>query len=161
MKQNYKNIQNKNSNLFEWLKIFDFNIFLILGIMFLVSGVNIIVAILVLILENVSLIGILKSIGYTNQSIQKIFVLQTLKVVFYGVVFGNAIAYLLIFLQQKFQFIQLNPENYYVTYAPLIFNWQWFLSINLAFILLIYLILFLPSALIIRLKPSELIKFNR
>lgn len=155
------NIQNKNSNLFEWLKIFDFNIFLILGVMFLVSGVNIIVAILVLILENVSLIGILKSIGYSNQSIQKIFMLQTLKVVFYGVVFGNAIAYLLIFLQQKFQFIQLNPENYYVTYAPLIFNWQWFLSINLAFILLIYLILFLPSALIIRLKPSELVKFNR
>lgn len=155
------NIQNKNSNLFEWLKIFDFNIFLILGIMFLVSGVNIIVAILVLILENVSLIGILKSIGYTNQSIRKIFMYQTLKVVFYGVVFGNALAYSLIILQQKFQFIQLNPENYYVTHAPLIFHLKWFLAINFGFIALIYLILFLPSALIIRLKPSEMVKFNR
>lgn len=153
-------VQRKFYHVFEWLKIFDFNILIIIVIMMIVSLVNVIVSILVLILENVTLIGVLKAIGYSNKSIQKIFIFQTIKIIIKGLLIGNIIVALIIFIQNKFKIIKLNPENYYVRVAP--FQWEilWFLIINLLFIVIIFLSLHLPSLMISRLKPSQLIKFN-
>ncbi len=153
-------LQKKNYHIFEWLKIFDFNILTILIIMMIVSLVNIIVSLLVLILENVSLIGVLKTLGYDNTKIQKIFIFQTIKIILKGLLIGNVIVLIIIFLQNKFHIIKLNPENYYVTIAPFYFNVNWVLAINVVFLVVIFISLQLPALLITRLKPAELIKFN-
>ena len=47
--------------IFDWIKIFDQNIYGILGIMIIVAGINMITALLVLILERTQMIGALKS----------------------------------------------------------------------------------------------------
>ena len=52
-------IRQKYGSIFEWLDLFDFNIYLIIGIMILVAGINMITALLVLILERTQMIGIL------------------------------------------------------------------------------------------------------
>ena len=66
-------IASNYSTIFEWIELFDNNTWFIISIMILVAGINMITALLVLILERIPMIGILKSLGSTNWSIQNIF----------------------------------------------------------------------------------------
>ena len=70
---NSKTILETNPTVFEWIQLFDNNVWFIIAIMILVAGINMITALLVLILERVQMIGILKALGSTNNSIRKIF----------------------------------------------------------------------------------------
>ena len=70
---NAETITNKYASIFDWIKIFDTNIYGIIGIMILVAGINMITALLVLILERTQMIGILKALGSNNWSIRKLF----------------------------------------------------------------------------------------
>ena len=56
-----KTIIEKYSYIFEWLKLFDLNIIIILAVMILVATINMVVALLVLILERTQMVGILKA----------------------------------------------------------------------------------------------------
>ncbi|MEH6405847.1 MAG: ABC transporter permease, partial [Leeuwenhoekiella sp.] len=60
---NSMTITQKYYSIFEWLSLFDFNIALIIGVMIIVAGINMIVALLVLILERTKMVGILKALG--------------------------------------------------------------------------------------------------
>ncbi|KRP28672.1 MAG: transmembrane permease, partial [Cryomorphaceae bacterium BACL22 MAG-120619-bin32] len=70
---NSKTIVEMYPNIFEWIQLFDNNVWFIIAIMILIAGINMITALLVLILERVQMIGILKALGSNNYSIQKIF----------------------------------------------------------------------------------------
>src|SRR5699024_11780967 len=52
-------IRDRFQTIFDWLDMFDFNIYLIIGIMIVVAGINMITALLVLILERTYMIGLL------------------------------------------------------------------------------------------------------
>ena len=56
--------------------IFDFNVFVILTIMILVGVINMATALLVVVLERTRMIGVLKAIGFQNNTIRKIFYLM-------------------------------------------------------------------------------------
>ena len=58
---NTETISEKYYSIFEWIKIFDKNIYAIIAIMILVAGINMITALLVLILERTQMIGVLKA----------------------------------------------------------------------------------------------------
>ena len=70
---NTQTITEKYASVFEWINIFDKNIYGIIGIMILVAGINMITALLVLILERTQMIGILKALASNNWSIRKLF----------------------------------------------------------------------------------------
>ena len=53
-----KSIVNAYPNVFEWIELFDNNVWFIIAIMILIAGINMITALLVLILERVQMIGI-------------------------------------------------------------------------------------------------------
>lgn len=79
--------------IFEWLGMFDFNIYLIIGIMIIVGGFNMITAILVLILEKTPMIGILKSLGATDKSIRSIFLYNAAYIISLGLFWGNLLGF--------------------------------------------------------------------
>ena len=60
--------------IFEWISIFDKNTCGIIVMMIFVGMINMITALLVLILERTKMIGVLKSLGCNNWSIQKVFI---------------------------------------------------------------------------------------
>lgn len=70
---NVTTIEEKYANIFDWVKLFDFNILVIIIIMVLVATINMVVALLVLILERTQMVGMLKALGATNWSVRKIF----------------------------------------------------------------------------------------
>ncbi len=59
--------------LFDWLNLIDFNVLFILALMTVVAGFNMISGLLIMLFENISTIGLLKSLGMTDRSISKVF----------------------------------------------------------------------------------------
>ncbi|HUH25643.1 MAG TPA: FtsX-like permease family protein [Flavobacterium sp.] len=157
---NSEAITTKFYNIFEWLKLFDFNIYIILGLMVLVASINMIVALLVLILERTQMIGILKAIGANNWQIRKIFMHNATYIIFIGLLIGNAIGLGLLFIQKQFGIVKLDPTQYYVTEAPVYLPVFTILLINAALVILCYLILLLPSYIVTKISPIKSIKFQ-
>lgn len=150
----------KFSNIFEWLKLFDFNIITIIIIMIVVATINMAVALLVLILERTQMIGILKSLGANNWTIRKIFLYNAFHIIIRGLLWGNCIGIGLILIQYYFEVIHLNPENYYVSVAPVYINWGYILLLNIGTVLISLLVLIVPSYIVTKISPVKAIKFQ-
>jgi lipoprotein-releasing system permease protein len=146
--------------IFEWLKLFDFNIIVILIVMIAVSTINMVVALLVLILERTQMIGILKSLGANNWSIRKIFLYNAAYLIGRGLFWGNTIGIGLLLLQKHFGIIKLNPESYYVNEAPVDINLFYILLLNIGTIAICLLVLLIPSYIITKITPSKSIRFE-
>ncbi|SFE85483.1 ABC transporter permease [Flavobacterium xueshanense] len=155
-----KTIIEKYSYIFEWLQLFDFNIFVILVVMILVATINMVVALLVLILERTQMIGILKALGANNWLVRKIFLYNAFYLIVRGLFWGNLIGISLLLIQQQFGIIQLPPENYYVNQAPVYLNWGYILLLNLLTVTVCFLILLIPSYIITKISPVKAIRFD-
>lgn len=155
-----KTIIEKYSYIFDWLQLFDFNIIVILAVMILVATINMVVALLVLILERTQMIGILKALGANNWTVRKIFLYNAFYLIIRGLFWGNLIGISILFIQQQFGIIQLNPENYYVNQAPVYINWSYIVLLNLMTIVICFLVLLIPSYIITKISPVKAIRFD-
>ena len=155
-----KTIIEKYSYIFEWLKLFDFNIIVILVVMILVATINMVVALLVLILERTQMIGILKALGANNWSVRKVFLYNAFYLIAKGLFWGNLIGVSMLFIQQYFGIIQLNPENYYVNQAPVYINLGYILLLNILTVTVCLLVLLIPSYIITKISPVKAIRFD-
>ena len=145
--------------VFEWIKLFDNNVWFIIGIMILIAGINMITALLVLILERVQMIGILKALGSHNASIRKIFLYNASYLILKGLFWGNSIGLTIIGVQYFFKIITLNPETYYVATMPVNISLGAILALNIGTLVLCFLMLIIPSYIITKINPSKSIKF--
>src|SRR5690606_38080115 len=153
-------VTDKYYSIFEWVKIFDKNIYGIIGIMILVAGINMITALLVLILERTQMIGILKALGSSNWSIRKLFLFNAVYLITIGLFWGNLIGLGLLWLQDTFGFISLDPTSYYVSEAPVYIQPMHILMLNIGVLVLCSLMLLLPSYIITKISPARSIKFE-
>ena len=156
---NSKTIVDSYATVFEWIKLFDNNVWFIIAIMILVAGINMVTALLVLILERVQMIGILKALGSSNSSIRKVFLYNATYLILKGLFWGNIIGLLLVFIQYYFEVITLNPETYYVAVMPVYISFKQLILLNLGTLLLCFLMLIIPSYIITKINPSKSIKF--
>jgi lipoprotein-releasing system permease protein len=156
---NSKTIVETYYNVFEWIKLFDNNVWFIIAIMILIAGINMITALLVLILERVQMIGILKSLGSSNTSIRKIFLYNASYLILKGLFWGNVIGLSIIGIQHYFKIITLDPETYYVSTMPVYISVTAILLLNIGTLLLCFLMLIIPSYIITKITPSKSIKF--
>ena len=145
--------------IFDWIKLFDNNVWFIIGIMILIAGINMITALLVLILERVQMVGILKSLGSANWSIQKIFLYNASYLILKGLFWGNLIGITILLIQKYFKVISLNPETYSVATVPVNISFLAIILLSLGTLLLCFLMLIIPSYIITKIQPSKSIKF--
>ena len=157
---NVLSIKERFPEIFNWIALFDMNVLLIIIIMILVGGINMITALLVTVLEKASLIGVLKTLGSSNNSIRSIFLINGTYLISLGMIIGNLISILIIFLQNKTGLINLDPETYYVSELPFDFNFSSILFLNIGVLVLCFLMLILPSLIITKISPSESVKIN-
>ncbi|WP_298514153.1 FtsX-like permease family protein [uncultured Kordia sp.] len=147
--------------IFEWISLFDVNIFLIIGIIIIVGGINMITALLVLILDRTPMIGILKSLGSNDWSIRKIFLYNAAYLIGIGLLWGNILGIGLIWLQHTFGFLTFpNPEQYHTTIIPTHIEVWHILALNIGTLVLCVLMLLLPSYIITKISPVKAIKFQ-
>ncbi|NNF35591.1 MAG: ABC transporter permease [Saprospiraceae bacterium] len=153
-------IRQKLPGIFEWLKLQDINEQIIMALMVIVGIINMITVLLILILERSKMIGILKAVGATNWSVRKIFLYNSGYIVFFGLVIGNVIGLLFCFLQERFSFITLDEESYYLAVAPIDLNIISILLINVGSFVVILSIMLLPTLLISWISPIKVLRFE-
>jgi len=154
-------IIDKYYKIFEWIGLFDFNIILIIGIVIIVSGFNMITALLVLILERTQMIGILKALGSANWSIRKVFLYNASYLIAIGLFWGNLIGLGAIWIQDKYKVMKFpNPQEYYIDYVPVYIDGATILLLNLGVLVLCLLMLLVPSYIITKITPVKAIKFE-
>jgi lipoprotein-releasing system permease protein len=153
-------ITEMHPHIFAWLNFLDINVLIIIILILVVSLINMITSLLVMILDKTNMIGILKSIGATNKSIRKIFLLNSLFLLSRGLFWGNILGVGLIALQYYTDFISLDPEVYYLNTVPVNFSLWNILFINILTILVCRVTLILPSLLISRIDPIKAIRFD-
>lgn len=153
-------VEQKYASIFEWIKIFDNNIYGIIGIMVLVAGINMITALLVLILERTQMIGILKALGSNNWSIRKIFLYNAMYQIGLGLLWGNLIGLGLLFAQKYLKLIPLNPEVYYVTEAPVYISITYILLLNIGTFVICVLMMLVPSMIVTKISPVKAMRFD-
>lgn len=146
--------------IFDWLRIIDMNVWIILILMVLVAGFNMISGLLVLILERSSMIGVLKAMGSPNWSVRKVFIYLSVFLTARGMLWGNVIGITIIVLQKVFHLIKLDPTSYYVEFVPMNFSFIHLLLINLGTIAITSLILIIPSFFVSRISPDKTIRFD-
>ena len=153
-------ITDKYYSIFEWIKIFDKNIYGIIGIMILVAGINMITALLVLILERTKMIGVLKTLGSSNWSIRKLFLYNASYLILLGLLWGNILGLGLLFAQKYFKLFPLDPSVYYVSEAPVYISLGYILALNIGTLILCLLMLLVPSYIITKISPVKAIRFD-
>jgi lipoprotein-releasing system permease protein len=155
-----KSIKEIYPNIFDWLDIQDVNrnvVFIVMGI---VALINLITCLLILMLERTNMIGLLKSMGATNWTIQKIFIVYASFITLAGVGFGLLIGVGICLLQRSTGFITLDEASYYITVAPIKIIWWQVAAVCAGTSLVCFISLFLPTLLIPKISPVKAIEFT-
>ena len=151
-------IREEQPSMFAWLDLLNSNIVLILTIMAIVCATSVVSAMLIMIFEKTSMIGILKTLGCTNRSIRSIFFLKAMAIIIKAIAIGNLAAFAIAFLQYRFHLLPLDPDSYSMSFVPIDLNLWYFLAIDLGTIAVCLLALLLPSTLISNIHPARTIR---
>lgn len=144
--------------LFDWLSLIDFNVLLILILMTIVAGFNMISGLLIMLFENISTIGLLKSLGMTDRAISKVFLSSSAILVAKGMLAGNALAIFFCIIQNTTKVLRLNPENYFVSFVPVKMDFGMILTADVLAFVLIMLLLLIPCIFISKVDPADTVR---
>jgi len=145
-------IFDKYSSLFEWIDTQKWPIFFIFSLIAIVSFFGLLSSLSILFDEKKMDLTILKVYGLSNKSISMIFVSQSIFLATIGSVLGILLSYFIIQIQNKFKFISIEENIYFVDYLPMNFN----LKISLAIILISIILSFIISSI----SVSRFSRFN-
>ena len=144
--------------IFDWLELIDFNVFFILILMTIVAGFNMISGLLIMLFENISTIGLLKSLGMTDRAISKVFLSSSAILVLKGMAIGNLLAILFCVIQNTTKVLRLNPENYFVSYVPVNLDPAMILTADSVSFVIIMILLLIPCMFISKVDPAETVR---
>ena len=153
-------ISERFPEIFNWIKLFDTNIYLIVILMIAVGGINMITALLVTVLDKTRLIARLKILGANNSSIRTIFMINGFFMIMKGIIWGNIISLSLMIIQKRFSLVRLDPMTYYSDHVPVEIDPIKILLINLVVIVISMLMLLIPSGTISKIKPNSSFKLT-
>ena len=155
-----QNSKDLNPQIFDWLRLQDFNVVIILILMLLVGCVNMVTSLLIIILEKSKFIGVLKAIGLSNWNIRKIFIYNSLYILLNGLFWANLFVILFTFFQKRFHLISLDETIYFMSSVPVKFDVFSMFIINIGTIIICYLVLIIPTILIAKISPAKSIRFE-
>ena len=149
-----------NRNLFSALKLEKLVMFVILTLIVLVASFNIIGTLMIITIQKTRGIGIMRAIGATRAMIMKIFISEGLAIGLLGLVLGMAGGYISCFLLDKYQFVKLPGEFYYLDHLPVKMQLGDFSVIAVAALVISFLATIYPAYKASRLNPVEAIRYE-
>jgi len=149
-----------HKNLFSWMALEKYAMFIVLSLIVAVAAFNIISTLIMVVIEKRKDIGILKSMGSTNSSIMKIFMLEGLVVGTIGIILGSIFGYILCWIQKSFNIISLPPEIYFISSLPVDMRPLDFILVASAAMILTFLATVYPARRAAQLSPVEAIRYE-
>jgi len=149
-----------NKNLFSALKLEKTVMFIILVLIVLVAAFNIASTLIMMVVEKTRDIAILKAMGATEQSIRRIFVFNGMIIGMVGTAMGVSLGLVLCYLLEKYKFVELPGDVYYITTLPVYLQTLDVLAIALAAMVICYLATLYPSRQAARMDPVEAIRYG-
>jgi len=155
-----KDWKRMNRNLFSALKLEKITMFVILTMIVLVGALNIISTLVMVVMEKTKDVAILRAMGASSRSIMSIFMVQGLLVGIVGTVIGLLSGLGICHLLDKYKFINLPSDVYYISTLPVMVEPSdvWFVAfaaVAISFLATIY-----PSWYASRLNPVESIRYE-
>ena len=154
------NALNQGAGFFRWLSLLDTNVIVVLVLMTIVACATLISGMLIIILDKKNFIGLIRSMGATVGSVRHVFIYMAIRIALAGLVIGNTFMLLLLWAQDKWHFLHLDPDSYYIDFVPVEFNLPAILILNAATIVIIYLCLILPSWFAAKISPAETMRYE-
>ena len=138
-----------------WLDLLDTNVVVIFILMCCVAAITLVSSLFILILNNIPTIGLLRALGASKPAVRNVFVAMAMRLVGSGMVIGNLLALLTIWIQQKFLVFPLDPESYYLSHVPMVFNLTGIVLINVGVAAMSWLVLILPARVASSISPAR------
>lgn len=160
LKLRSRSVFESTPEIFTWLSLLDVNTKVLLALMMIVGLINMVTALLIMILERTTMIGLLKAMGISDGSVMNIFLYNALYLVGLGLILGNILGLGLAYLQHTTHIFKLNQTNYYLSYVPMEVHALDVIALNVATIIICALVLILPSLLVSRISPLKAIRFK-
>src|ERR1700730_9040930 len=157
---NAQTTQELYPNIFDWLNLQNQTIAIVIIIMVIVAILNLVTCLIILVLERTRMIGILKAIGTPNTLIQRIFLYHGAIITLFGMILGNAAGLLLCWLQERYGFITLPEDAYFISKAVVKLEWWHFALVNAGTFLICFLVLMIPPLIIRKIQPARAIQFR-
>ena len=147
-------------NIFDWLNLQNITIIIVLIIMVVVATLNLVTCLIILVLERTPMIGVLKAVGSSDGSIQRIFLYQGGIITLAGLFLGNLFGLLICWLQTRYGFITLPEDAYYISKAIVKLEWWHLVLVNLGTFLICFVVLMIPTVVVRRMQPARAIQFR-
>lgn len=155
-----RTITGDNPQLFDWLKTHDVNAAVIITIMLVVAFISLISALLIILLERTSMIGILKALGMKNGSIRKIFLYRSAYILITGLFAGTVAGIALALVQKYFAPLKLDEAQYFLSAVPIELGWTWIAALNIGALVAILALLIIPTNVVSRITPDKTIRYQ-
>ena len=110
--------------------------------------------------RNISTIGTLKTLGMTDKQISNVFLRVASRLIFKGMLIGNAVALFLCGLQGLTHLIKLDPDNYSVSFIPIHLDPMLIFGADAAAYVVIMVLLLIPSLFISRVDPADTVRVS-
>ncbi|MCM1066917.1 MAG: ABC transporter permease [Muribaculaceae bacterium] len=148
-------IKHSGALYFNWLALLDTNVTVIFILMLAVAGFTLVSSLFILILEQVPMIGVLRTLGASRRLVGNIFIDLGLRLTGMGMLIGNTLGIGLLLTQQCTNAIPLDPEMYYLSAVPVhIVPWA-FVVLNIGVAAVSFLILIIPARMAARTDPAK------
>ncbi len=107
-----------NRNLFSWMTLEKWMMFLVLMLFVIVAASNIIALLIMMVLAKRTDIGMLMAFGMSKSRLKKIFALQGIIVGALGGILGTALGLILLLIQKNYRVISLPSDIYFISALP-------------------------------------------
>ena len=149
-----------NQNLLRAVQFERFVLIAILSLLLIIASFAVSVILNMIVREKIKDIGILKSIGYTNSSIRKIFTIEGLIIGVFGMILASLLSPLVLVALKALFKEYMKGGTYYLEELPLYISQKELLIIYGVTFAVVFLSTIFPAARAARLKPVEALKYE-
>jgi len=144
--------------IFNWVDLQSQNVWVMLGLLFLVAVVNMATALLILIAERNRTLGVLRAVGVPARTLRGVFMWQAAALIGVGLLAGNLLGFGLLGLQASTHLLTLDAENYLVDTVPIAWPWGSFGLVNAGVFAGCVMCMAAPAAYVLRISPLRALR---